>query len=126
MDNDTENHDIARLLRLQAEADRGNAPPPTIRDYLTPAAATNQRDDLNQRIIRTYERLRKHVNDVATDVRIYAKVARALEEGRIPEGEIAAILACIDMARNRGAYFVAAAKKCFTRNHLSWKTEEWR
>jgi len=126
MSNEHEAEHIRRIYAAQAnqEAREPRATPAIdiLRGAPGPAAAN---DNLNQRIIRTYERIRATVDSPDTDTRIYAKIARAIEERRVPEGEIAQILACIGLARNRGAYFVAAAKKAFTRNGLSWHTEEW-
>lgn len=53
------------------------------------------------------------------------KVARAVEEHRIPEAQIAAIFPRLENALNRGAYFVACAKGVFAQNGLSWFEEDW-
>lgn len=81
---------------------------------------------LGERIALAADRIKQAVNDRNTDERIYAKVARALEEGRVAEGEVSTVLASLHLARNRGAYFVAAIKKVFARNDLSWYSEEWK
>jgi hypothetical protein len=119
-----ENH-IRQIYARQAEQEARERPPPTIAKYLGPGPAAAGAD-LGQRIAATAARLRDAVNDPNLQANILAKIARAIEEGRIPEGEIAQIMACMHLAKNRGAYFVAAAKKAFGRNKLSWHTEDWQ
>lgn len=126
MTHDHEAEHVRQIYARQAEAEAKEPRAKTALELIRGPAPAAAGAALNQRIIRRYEEIRAAVNAPNTDTRIFAKVARALEEQRIPEGEIAQILACIHMANNRGAYFVAAVKKCFSRNHLDWHTENWQ
>ena len=125
MSTDPEANHIRQIYARQAEEEARNRPPPTIAKYLG-APSSSSGSDLGSRITARSVRLRDAVNDPNLQANIIAKIARAIEEGRIPEGEIAQIMACMHLAKNRGAYFVAAAKKAFGRNKLSWHTEDWQ
>lgn len=126
MNTSPEQWHVQQILDRQAEQERRDRPPPTASKWLGGPQNPASTQDLGQRIAATAARLRDQINDTALQAQILAKVARAIEEGRIPEGEIAQIMACIHLARNRGAYFVAAAKRAFQRNQLAWHTEDWR
>jgi hypothetical protein len=54
------------------------------------------------------------------------KCARAIEEQRIPEASIVSIFPKLELAHNKGAYFVACAKAAFKQFGLSWIEEEWQ
>lgn len=125
MSTDPEANHIRQIYARQAEQEARERPPPTAAKYLG-ATSPSSGSDLGSRITARSVRLRDAVNDPNLQANIIAKIARAIEEGRIPEGEIAQIMACMHLAKNRGAYFVAAAKKAFGRNKLSWHTEDWR
>lgn len=66
------------------------------------------------------------VNDRKCEPRILWKVATAVVEKRVPEHLILGITQSMDYATNRGAYFVAAAKRAFAKVELSWYEEEWQ
>lgn len=109
-------------------------------DQVFAAAARHANDDagrvprkLNGHLIRNLHQRLAHfehviaaaVADDRLDTRIVSKVARAAAESRIAEGELIGLLSNMDHANNRGAYFVAGAKRMFDRARLSWMTEEW-
>jgi len=122
-------HDTHHLKQVAAAQLReaGRRPDPTsTQSLLGHLAANASQPTLGERIALAADRIKQAVNDRNTDERIYAKVARALEEGRVAEGEVSTVLASLHLARNRGAYFVAAIKKVFDRNELSWFSEDWK
>jgi truncated hemoglobin YjbI len=125
MNTDPDAEHIRSIYERQAQQEQLEKPPPRVSQYLGGPKQSNEQP-LGQRIAQTAARLSQQISDPNLQAQIVAKIARAIEEGRIPEGEIAQIMACMHLAKNRGAYFVAAAKKAFGRNKLSWHTEDWR
>lgn len=122
-------HDTNHLRQVEAAQRRDAARRPdatSTQSLLGHLIANPTQQTLGERIALAADRIKQAVNDRNTDERIYAKVARAQEEGRIAEGEISTVLASLHLARNRGAYFVAAIKKVFDRNELSWHSEDWK
>lgn len=53
------------------------------------------------------------------------KVARAVEEGRVSEDAISTIFPKLELAYNKGAYWVSCVKGAFKSVGLSWFDEEW-
>lgn len=72
------------------------------------------------------ELLIRQVADKRTSDQLMTKVARAMAESRISEGAVYALLEGLHRASNRGAYFVAGAKKIFAASDLSWFEEDWQ
>lgn len=122
-------HDTNHLKQVEAAqrreaARRGDVT--STHSVLQHLIANPAKPAMGERIAQTAYRIKTEVADRNTDERIFLKVARALEEGRLAEGEVSTVLASLHLARNRGAYFVAAAKKLFVRAELSWYSEEWK
>lgn len=93
--------------------------PPRVSAFLTPPSNVSQLDHWTDRI-------RRGVDDPGLSEHIILKIARALVENRIPEGEIARVLVGVKSARARGPYFVSSAKRIFTQYQLSWREEDWK
>lgn len=93
--------------------------PPRVSAFLHAPSTVSQLDHWIHRI-------RESVSDPGLSEHIVLKIARALTEGRIPEGEIARVLVGVKSARARGPYFVASAKRIFQQYSLSWHEEEWK
>lgn len=124
MTHDTHHFKQVAAAQLREASRRPDAA--STQSILAHLTANAPKQTLGERIALAADRIKQAVADRNTDERIYAKVARALEEGRIAEGEVSTVLASLHLARNRGAYFVAAIKKVFERNELSWFSEEWK
>ncbi len=115
-----EDWDLAKIAQLQRE----NKPPDAQRVLLAIPALT-PRPAVGVRINERYELYRSLLKCPGTRTAIVWKVARAVEEGRIEESRIASIFSRLELASNRGAYFVACVKGAFLSSGLSWFEEEW-
>jgi hypothetical protein len=108
---------IDAMVERERERER-KLTPPRISAFLNAPSTVSQLDHWTHRI-------RESVSDPGLSEHIVLKVARALTEGRIPEGEIARVLVGVKSARARGPYFVSSVKRIFTQYSLAWREEEW-
>lgn len=109
---------IDAMVERERERER-RLTPPRVSVFLTPPSNVSQLDHWTDRI-------RRGVDDTGLSEHIVLKIARALVENRIPEGEIARVLVGVKSARARGPYFVSSVKRIFTQYALSWREEEWK
>lgn len=113
---------LARQIRAAQTAQRLRTPNATpAADLVQDHRPKNKASDIEQ--LAAY--LQAKINDRKCEPRILWKVATAVVEKRVPEHLILGITQSMDYATNRGAYFVAAAKRAFAKVELSWFEEEW-
>ena len=117
-----EEWDLAKIRDLQTK-ERTDAPVQSVMQLFKPQIPVRA---LGVRINERFERMRARINAPGLRSAIVWKVARAVEESRIEESRIEGIYERLELASNRGAYFVACAKGAFLAAGLSWLEEEWK
>lgn len=116
-----EEWDLAKLVDVQNSARKDRE----VQKILIALPCLEPVKAIGARINERYEEYRAKLNASGTRTSILWKVARAVEEKRVEESKIAAIFPRLELASNRGAYFVACAKGAFLSCGLSWLEEEW-
>jgi hypothetical protein len=118
---DQEQWDIHNVQQLQ----RQHAKPDHVQNVLFSLPQMVPKKSTGTKINETYEIYVAKLNSPRCEKQIIWKVARAVCEHRIEESRIAAIFPRLEVASNRGAYFVACAKAAFKAVNLSWFEEDW-
>lgn len=116
-----EDWELTKLRDLQTE-NRKDQP---VQQLLIHLPSLRPKKAIGQRIGERMEQYSAKLKDNRTSKDLLWKVARAVEEGRVEEARIERIWPSLEIAHNRGAYFVASAKAAFKSVNLSWLEEEW-